>query len=170
MRIDNVTKTRAVKNKEICMKLINSGFELLNITKSRDNAQLTVYIFEDSSKFKVAFDEILKSLPKHKNENALLDFEKKYVVDMLEIKKNEYSKIGVKTDTINNIILKLSDEKSVDKKSSDSKSDVKKDEDGNFILDNIEPQYKFINISNAQKALYDFGQKNITPSIYRGNN
>lgn len=109
----NKTKTRAVKNKNVAIKLVNAGHELLNITKSYDDGK-PCYIFEDTDKFRVEFDEIIKSLPESKtgskldNSNCGLTWaERKYLIKLLNGRKSEYQSMGVNVDVIDCIIDKL---------------------------------------------------------------
>lgn len=158
--MDNI-KTRAVKNKNVAMKLANEGFEILNITQSRDDAKSFVYIFQDIPEFRVAFDALLKTLPKAKDNKDcyLTHAEKKYLLELLESKQLEYQKMGVKTDTIDGIIQKLKAKDSL-KASTQSKYAWLKED--NLVLKQ-DAAKKLLDHVNAT----DYISKTITDSITR---
>jgi endonuclease V-like protein UPF0215 family len=104
--MENRRDTMAVKNKDIAMKLQNQGYEILNVKISRDDSSKLVWIFEKTDSFKKAFDDIMKSLPKASERLTLI--EKKLIVEMLTYKVSEYKAMGIKSDSIQRIIDKLS--------------------------------------------------------------
>lgn len=104
-------KTRAVKNKNVAIKLVNAGHELLNITKSYDDGK-PCFIFEDTEAFRVKFDELLESSEKSKKNESASDcdltwVERQYLIKLLENRKQECQSMGVNVDTIDTIIGKL---------------------------------------------------------------
>lgn len=93
-------KTIAVKNKAIAMQLINNGFELLNVTKSRDDGK-SCFIFEKTDALKARFDKLAQ------NTTKLTDAEKQFIFGLLGSKRTEYINIGVSTDIIDSVIKKF---------------------------------------------------------------
>lgn len=103
-------KTRAVKSKAVAMKLINQGFELLNITCNRDNGK-PCYIFEDTEGFGIEFDKAIKELNRQKNNKKVLDFtdeERKFIIKLLEgYKQENIDDESNWTDLIDGILRKV---------------------------------------------------------------
>lgn len=97
--------TFAVKNKRIAIQLINQGFPVLNVKKSKDDETKVVHIFEDTEEFRKAFNKIVDALPS--KGVPLSKFEKKLLIELLTVKQLEYKAMGVKTGIIDGIIAKL---------------------------------------------------------------
>lgn len=103
-------KTFAVKNRSICNRLVNKGFELLNVTKNRDNPTEPCFIFERTDDFIKAFDDIQDEIMSSRRDKdiGLTEFERDFVCDILIHKRDEYKTLGVKNvDTLDSIIDKL---------------------------------------------------------------
>ncbi len=94
-------KTFAVKNKKIALSLSQQGFELLNVTKNKYDGS-PCFIFEDTDKFRAAFELKLK-----KDEVDLTKKEKKYVLELLKCRQCEFKSLDLDTKVIDGIIDKL---------------------------------------------------------------
>lgn len=104
------------------------GFELLNVTKNRDNPTEPCFIFERTDDFIKAFDAIQDEImSKRKDKDiGLTEFERDFVCDILIHKRDEYKALGVKSvDTLDSIIDKLGKADRVDTGEDDKPLDDK---------------------------------------------
>lgn len=99
------TKT-VIKSGRIKDQLVKRGFPVINSSVSK-NTNKKIWFFPASEELDIAFKEILDSLPKYED-IVLSPFERKFIVDMMEHRRDEMLQLGIKSvDTIDTIINKL---------------------------------------------------------------
>lgn len=140
--------TFAVKNKRIAIQLINKGFPVIDVKKSKDDETKVVHIFEDTDGFKKAFNQIVDALPS--KGVTLTKFEKRFLTELLTVKQLEYKSMGVKTGTIDGIIAKLDDH------AQDFK-DFEKAENDRSIQDN--GKWEMLNLTGIGNGKVEFANQ-----------
>ena len=75
-------KSRLIFDAKMARKLLKQGFVVIDIKPNRENADKTIFVFENTDEFKVALEKLMDELKAKKEAEQEIEFEFEVEIDV----------------------------------------------------------------------------------------